>query len=99
MEKINDLKIAKELGLKDVKAFRLNEDDAIAAYSMEEAKAWYMELTGLNDEEAFYDFEPEELNLDEMIWEDESMKNKLSIQQAIERYWDNEPFIVVSWAV
>lgn len=93
---MNELKKAKELGLVDVKPFQVNEGDTVAAFTLEEAKQFYKKVTGLNDEDAFYDFEAEERSLDELIWEDESMESKISIKQAIEMYWDGEPFIVCS---
>ncbi|WP_258831482.1 hypothetical protein [Peribacillus frigoritolerans] len=91
---MNELKIAQELGLDDVKAFQLNDDDTVAAFTLEEAKVHYKRITGLDDEDAFR--EPTERSLDAMIWEDEHMKNKISIREAIKMYWEGEPFIVAS---
>jgi hypothetical protein len=91
---MNELKIAEQKGLQDVKAFQLNDDDTVAAYTLEEAKKYYQKITGLDDEDAFRD--PCERSLDAMIWEDEHMKNKISIREAIQIYWEGEPFIIAS---
>jgi hypothetical protein len=79
-----------------VKVFQLNECDAVAAFFLEEAKEWYMKETGLDAKEAFYDYKAEEVPLDQLIWEDETMKNKISIHQVVEEYWNGQPFIAVS---
>ncbi|QKE56467.1 hypothetical protein [Bacillus phage YungSlug] len=48
-----------------MKAFRLNEYDTVAAKSLEDAKAFYLEETGLPEDEAFD--EPEEVDLDKNV--------------------------------
>lgn len=82
--------------LLNVKVFQLNECDAVAAFSLEDAKEWYMRETGLDAKEAFYDYEAEEISLDKLIWEDETMKNKISVAQVIEDFWQGVPFIAIS---
>jgi len=79
-----------------VKVFQVNECDAVAAFSLEEAKEWYMKETGLDAKEAFYDYKAEEVPLDKLIWEDETMKNKISVYQVVQEYWKGQPFIAVS---
>lgn len=93
---MEQLKVAEVKGLKDMKAFQVNEYDTVAAYSLEEAKTFYLKHTGMDEKEAFYDFEAEERSLDEMIWEDETRQSKQSIKQVIQEYWDGSPFIVCS---
>lgn len=64
--------------LENVKVFQVNEYDGVAATTLEQAKDWYMKVTGLNEEDAFYDYEASELPLDYEIYEDETrQKNRL----------------------
>ena len=83
--------------LLNVKVFQLNECDAVAAFSLEEAKGWYMKETGLNAKEAFYDYEAEEVPLNTMIWEDEVKTNEIPVSQILEEWWSGKPFIAISY--
>ena len=96
---MNELKIAEVKGLRDIKVFQVNECDTVAAYSLSEAKEAYKRITGMDDEEAFYDFEAEERSLDERIWDDEDRKSKSSMREIINQHWNGEPFIVCSTAI
>ncbi|MEB4856112.1 hypothetical protein [Priestia megaterium] len=82
--------------LLNVKVFQLNEYDAVAAFSLEEAKEWYMKHTGLNADEAFYDYESHEISGEEKIYEDERMEEMVSVNEIVESYWQGSPFIAVT---
>lgn len=82
--------------MENVKVFQLNETDGVAAKSLERAKEWYLKVTGLNEEDAFYDYEATEFPLTYEIWEDESKQKKQTLQSVIEELWKGEPFIAFS---
>jgi hypothetical protein len=78
-----------------VQVFQLNEYDAVAALTPGQAQEYYMKLTGLDEEEAV----PDEITvvpMDYMVWEDETMKSKMSVKTLIENEWKGEPFIAFS---
>lgn len=76
------------LKTKDVRVFEMDEMDAVAARSEEEAVKYYTELTGVEINEV------SEIPRDYMVWEDESMKRKCSVDSILTELWDDEPFIV-----
>ena len=82
--------------MENVKVFRLNECDGVAAKTLEQAKEYYMEATGLNEEDAFYDYEATEFPLTHEIWEDESETKKQTLQEVVDEFWKGEPFIAFS---
>ena len=79
--------------MENVKVFQLNETDGVVAVSLVQAKEWYLTVTGLNEEDAFYDYEATELPLTYEIWEDECKIKKQALQGVIEELWKGEPFI------
>ncbi|GAV11453.1 hypothetical protein [Paenibacillus sp. NAIST15-1] len=90
------LEIAEENGLKDVKVFQICECDAVAAYTVEEAKAWYKELTGVTDDELYPDEEIEIVPIDSKVYESEDSTKLITVQEIIETYFNGEPFIALS---
>lgn len=82
--------------MENVKVFQLNETEGVAAGSLAQAKEWYLEITGLNEEDAFYDYEATELPLTYEIWEDESKKKKQTLRSVIVELWIGVPFIAFS---
>ena len=82
-----------KLNIDNVKVFRLNECDAVAAETVEQAKEWYLEKTGLSEEDAFYGEEPVEVPLSYEIWEDENRLKKQALKDVITESWKGEPFI------
>ncbi|MNW28134.1 hypothetical protein D3C74_49470 [compost metagenome] len=91
---MEELKIAETKGLADVYAYQLCESTAVAAYSLEEAKNWYKELTGLEDEDLYSDDELEIVSDDYMVYEDDSMNGMISVGDIIDQRWVGGPFIV-----
>lgn len=85
-----------EIDMENVKVYQLNEYDAVAAESLEQAKEYYRKETGLSDEEAFYDFEPTELPLDFEAYTDETRSSKEALISVIKEYWKGKPFIALS---
>lgn len=79
-----------------VKVFQLNEWDGVAAESLEQAKDWYLKTTGLNEEDAFDDYEANELPLTFEMWEDETRSKKQTLQSEIEKSWEGKPFLIFS---
>lgn len=92
-----ELEIAEEKGLQDVKVFWLCECDAVAAYSLDEARTYYKNLTGLSDEELYTDEEVEIEKMDANIRETEDEDSKMiTVQEIVNRYWEGEPFIAIT---
>ena len=98
-EKIEELKIVEKKGLQDVKVFRICETDAIAAYSLEEARTFYKKSTGATDEELYDENEVEIIPLETKFWNDEEMSYKKSLQEMLEEGWEGKPQFVICWDV
>jgi len=83
---------------KDVKVFQLNDSDAVAAYTLEDAKEWYLAHTGLSAKNAFEDYEAEEVSNDYKVYKtEENMEHgKIKVQEIVKQYWQGTPFIVFS---
>lgn len=96
MIKMQELQIAEEKGLRDVRVFQVCECEAVAAYSLEEAVAWYKEHTGLADDELYSVDEMKEVSLSHEIYDSEAMNEKITVQEVINRYWMGKPFIAFS---
>ncbi|BAQ11466.1 hypothetical protein OXB_2996 [Bacillus sp. OxB-1] len=82
--------------MESVKVFQLNEYDAVAAESLEQAKNYYRKETGLSDDDAFYDYEPTELPLDFEAWTDETRTSKETLRSVVKEHWKGKPFIALS---
>jgi hypothetical protein len=94
-----ELKVVEEKGLQDVQVFRICECDAVAAYSIEEAKNYYKELTGGDESSLYFDEDVEIIPLETKIWNDEEMTNKKTLQEILEECWEGKPQIAISWIV
>lgn len=79
--------------MENVKVYQLNEIDAVAAESLEQAKNFYLKETGLSEEDAFYDFEPVVFLLDHEIWVDETKTRKQPLEELVKEFWKGEPFL------
>ena len=97
--KIDKLEIVEEKGLQDVKVFRICESDAIAAYSLEEAKSFYKKQTGVSDNEIYADHEVEVIPLETKFWNDEEMTHKRTLREMVEEHWDGKPHFIISWNI
>ena len=93
---VKTLVVAEEKGLQDVKVFQLCECDAVAAYTLEEAKLWYTKTTGITDDEMYDDEEIEVVSLDSKVRKDEDTADLISVREIVETYWNGEPFIAVT---
>lgn len=82
--------------MENVKVYQLNEYDGVFAETLEQAKEYYLKITGLSEEDAFYDYEASELPLDFEVWEDESRQKKQSLKSVAEEFWKGEPFLAFS---
>lgn len=79
--------------MQEMKVFRLNEFDYVAAKSLEEAKQWYMDYYGLIEEEVLdpmyypYEVNPENVmmwyEVDEIPQEDQDVTRKMKIMDGI----------------
>ncbi len=83
-------------GLKGVKVFQICDSDSVAAYSLEEAIRWYLEQTGISEDELYTRDEIEELNMDLEVYEDDGLAGKIKISEILKTYWDGSPFIVTT---
>ncbi|MFA9459103.1 hypothetical protein ACERJO_20470 [Halalkalibacter sp. AB-rgal2] len=93
---MNTLKVVEEKGLEDVQVFQLCECDAVASYSLDGAKAYYKELTGLSDEELYSDDEVEIVSFDKKVRKREDDDELITVREIVEAYWDGNPFIAVT---
>lgn len=81
---------------KDVKVFEVNECEAVAAHTLEEAKAWYLKEYQMDETEAFYDHEAQEITKDKLVWNDEGRTQKISVGEIVDLHWKGKPFVVYS---
>ncbi|MBO0962361.1 hypothetical protein J1P26_21900 [Neobacillus sp. MM2021_6] len=93
---VDCLEIVEEKGLKDVLVFQVCECDSVAAYSLEEALAWYKGLTGLKDDELYDYDEIKIVPFDKEVWNDEERTRLISVREIIDNEWEGTPFIVTS---
>ncbi|WP_438498048.1 hypothetical protein [Paenibacillus sp. IHBB 3054] len=93
---MEELKVAEEKGLQDVYVYQICECDAVAAYSVEEAKSFYTELTGVKDDELYADDDVEIISPESKVRNSEEDDELISIQEILEKHWEGEPFIVCS---
>jgi hypothetical protein len=85
-----------EKGLKDVLVFQVCECDSVAAYSCDEAIAWYKEYTGLNDDELHeYDL-IETVPFEREVWDGEEKTKRITVREIVDTYWEGKPFIVTT---
>lgn len=82
--------------MENVKVYQLNEYDTVAAESLEQAKDFYQKEIGLSNEDAFYDFEPNEVPLDHKVYTDESCTEMQTLKSIVDEYWKGKPFIATS---
>jgi hypothetical protein len=93
---MNKIEIKEQKGLQDVLVFQICEGDSVAAFSQDEAREWYKELTGLSDDE-LYDYEDVELvPFDKEVWDGEEKTRKITVKEIVDTYWNGEPFIVTT---
>jgi hypothetical protein len=83
-------------GLKDVLVFQVCECDSVAAYSCEEAVAWYKEETGLDGDELYEWDEIKIVPFDKKFWKDEERRELITVKEIVNNEWDGKPFIVTS---
>lgn len=84
------------LRIKDVKVFEICDSDAVAARTLGEAISWYTDHTGIGLEELHKEKDIREVEWSYMVWDDETMSRKISVEQILLDYWQDEPFIVYS---
>lgn len=94
LDKLKELSIAyyNENRVRDVRVFQVNESDAVAAESLEDAKDWYMQEHNMSAEDAFYDYEANEVPLTHAVWQDENRTKKEVLSDLILEFWQGVPF-------
>lgn len=93
---MNELKITEEKGLNDIRVFQICECDAVATYSLEEAKSWYKEFTGLSDDDLYSDNEIKTVSFDYEVRKSEDDQELISVGEIVNLYWEGEPFIAIT---
>ncbi len=93
---MEELQAVKEERLRDVFVFQICEYDAVAGHTLEEAKCWYKELTGLGDDELYSDEEIEIVSFDYEVWNDEERTEIITVREIVDIYWSGEPFIAIT---
>jgi hypothetical protein len=96
VNEMEELKVIDEKGLRDVHVFRLCECDAVAAYSLDEALAWYKETTGLTDDELYSYDDIELVSPSLQVYEDENKDAMTTVQEIVNKYWNGKPFIALT---
>lgn len=98
LDKLKELSIAyyNENRVRDVKVFMLNEADAVAAESLEDAKAWYLKNVIMDVGVAFMDYEAHEVELTYAVWQDDKKTKKEVLSDLILEFWQGVPFIIFS---
>lgn len=76
-----------------VHVYRMNEYDAVAAESDEQAIEYYSQFEELDTETVE---KMEVVPMDYMVWADEERTKKISVREIIENEWKGEPFIAFS---
>lgn len=82
--------------MKNVKVYQLNEYDSVAAVSLEQAKDYYQNETGLSNEDAFYNFVPYERSMEDKVYTDETRTDMQTLSSVVEECWKGKPFIATS---
>ncbi|KAE8560229.1 hypothetical protein [Paenibacillus polymyxa] len=90
---MNELQIAETKGLVDVRVYQICECDAVAAYSLEEAKEWYKSLTGLEDSDLYPDEEVEIVSMNLQVYEDEDKVGMITVREIVNNRWQGEPLL------
>jgi hypothetical protein len=82
--------------LDGVHVFQICECDAVAAHSVEEARVWYKNLTGQDDDELYTDEDVELIDPDYSVWTDENKTGRETVGKIVTENWKGKPFIVFS---
>lgn len=93
---IDCLEIVDEKGLQDVRVFQLCESDAVAAYTQDEAREWYKQLTGLSDDDLYPYDDVEIVSPDYKVRKGEDEPGLITVREIVETYWNGEPFITIT---
>ena len=93
---MEELKVVEEKGLQDVLIFRICENEAVAAYSLDEAIDWYKDLTGLPDDDLYSYEDIEVVSRNTEVRKGEDYVELITVQEIVESYWQGKPFIVFS---
>lgn len=96
---MKNLMVAEQKGLQDVKVFKLNDEVAVAAYTVEEAKAWYISRHKVSEDELFNDKDILVVSMDEKVrkGEGEEEEGMISVREIVNTYCEGEPFIAISY--
>lgn len=87
------------MNIENVFVYRICECDAVAAYSLEDAIEWYKKFTGVELDELYTYDDVEIVDKSDSVWSDEDMKEKITVGEIINREWNGEPFIAISYEV
>lgn len=80
----------------EIYVFQICECDAVAAVSLEEAFAWYKNLTGLEDGELYEYDDVELLEHNHKVNKAEEDKGLITVREILENHWKGESFIAVT---
>lgn len=96
MIEMQELQIAEEKDLQDVRVYQICECDAVAAYTLDEAIEWYKMETGLSDCDLYpYDY-IEEVSLSTYVYDDTRNAEIITLQEIVNRYWEGKPFRAIT---
>lgn len=93
---VDCLEIAEVKGLQDVHVFQICESDAVAAYSQDEAREWYKQVTGLSDDDLYPYDEVEIVSPGYTVRKGEDEPGLITVREIVETYWNGEPFIAIT---
>lgn len=86
--------------MKNVKVYQLNENDVIAAETLDQAKEYFLNVTGMSSERAFSHYVAHEIPKGRKVQKKDSMhvdsmtEEEESMSDIIKKHWKGEPFLV-----
>lgn len=85
-----------EIEGKKVRVWQVCECDSVAAETLEEARTWYKEITGFDDDELYDPEEVEIVSPRYKVRKSEEDSELISVKEIVEEYWLGEPMIVTT---
>ena len=85
-----------EIEGKRIRVWQVCECDSVAAETLEEARAWYKNQTGLDDDELYDPEEVEVVSPSYKVRKSEKDSELISVKEIVEEHWLSEPMIVTT---
>lgn len=79
-----------------IRVYQVCECDSVAAETLEEARTWYKEITGFDDDELYDPEEVEIVSPSYKVRKSEEDSELISVKEIVEEHWLGEPMIVTT---